>query len=437
MNETATELPPPSSPTADGIGVATHMFLVLCVAMCAAFGVWAYYGKLDVVSMALGEVVPSTQIKSIQHLEGGIVQEIKIKEGQHVKRGQLLVILESTASGADVGELKISITGLRAEIARLEAEASGKAEPVFDADLAAAQPRLVKQTVELFRARRQRLLTQLASQKEAIVQRQQEIKEIAARVRNHRQGLKLLKEQIAISEELLKEELTNRYKHLDLLKEESRLQGSLDEDRAAANRAKSALKEARSQLKGISNTFGEEVRTELEEKRRRLEELTQRLLKYADSLKRTELRSPVDGVVKALYVFTRGGVVRPGAPVVDVVPVEDRLIVEAKLPTQDIGYVQAGQTALIKLASADAMRFGALEGTVSQVSPDTIVSEDGVPFYKVRIETERDYFERGSMRYNLFPGMQVTTSIQTGHRTILEYILAPFLYSMDSAMRER
>ena len=433
MNETAAE----AQPTPDGVGFATHLFLLLCVAMCAAFGVWAYFGKLDVISMAMGEVVPSTQVKSIQHLEGGIVQEIKVKEGDRVERGQLLVVLESTASGADVGELQIGITGLRVEIARLEAETAGKDKPLFEPDLLANHPQLVRQTVDLFRARRDRYQTHLATQRETVIQRQQEVKEINARVRNHRTGLKLLNEQIAISEELLKEELTNRYKHLDLLKEQSRLQSRMDEDRAAVNRAGAALKEARAQLKGIGSTLEEEIQTELEEKRRRLDELTQRLSKYADSLKRTDLRSPVQGVIKTLYVFTRGGVVAPGGTVVDVVPAEDRLIVEAQLPTQDIGYVQVGQIAKIKLASADAMRFSAIEGTVSQVSPDTLTTEQGVPFYKVRIETAQDYFERGNLHYNLFPGMQVTTSIQTGHRTIFQYLIDPFLYSMESAMRER
>ncbi len=433
MNETAAD----TQPASDGVGAATHLFLLLCVAMCVAFGVWAYFGKLDVISMAMGEVVPSTQVKSIQHLEGGIVQEIKVREGDRVERGQLLVVLESTASGADVGELKIGITGLRVEIARLEAEAMGKDEPEFDADLLANHARLVGQTMSLFRARRDRYQTQLVTQRETVIQRQQEIKEINARIRNQRDGLVLLKEQIAISEELMKEELTNRYKHLDLLKEESRLQGRLDEDRAAIVRAKAALKEARARLKGISSTREEEVRTELEEKRRRLDELTQRLSKYADNLKRTELRSPVGGVVKTLYVFTRGGVVAPGGTVVDVVPGEDRLIIEAQLPTQDIGYVQVGQIAKIKLASADARRFSAIEGTVSQVSPDTLITSQGIPFYKVRIETKQDFFERGDLRYRLFPGMQVTASIQTGQRTIFEYLLDPFLYSIETAMQER
>ena len=424
-------------PASDAVGPGTHIFLLLCVAMCAAFGAWAYYGKLDVVSMAMGEVVPSSQVKSIQHLEGGIVSEILVAEGDRVKRGQVLVVLESTASGADVGELKASTNSLRAEVTRLEAEAAGKGKIIFDDDLMTEHPDLVRQATELFHSRIKRLKTELATQEEAIVQRRQEIKEITARTRNNRTSIKLLDEQIAISTRLLKKKLTTRYKHLNLLKEASNLKGLLEADKAALSRAKAALKGASSMLAGIGDTFEEEVRIELEAKQRRLDELTQRLLKYADSLKRTDLRSPVDGVIKTLHVFTRGGVVPPGGTLIDVVPGEDRLIIESKLPTQDIGYVEAGQAVTIKLASADAMRFGALDGIVSQVSPDTLTTEEGVPFYKVRIETERDFFERRGLRYNLFPGMQVSTSIHTGQRTILEYLLDPYLYSMQAAMRER
>lgn len=166
-------------------------------------------------------------------------------------------------------------------------------------------------------------------------------------------------------------------------------------------------------------------------------ELTQRMQKFKDSLQRTVVRSPVDGTIKSLYVFTVGGVLRPGDPIADIVPAGDRLIIEAKLPTSDIGYIEEGQTAVIKLASADAMRFGGLDGNVINISPDTLVTPDGMPFYKVRIETEDDHFQRGSQKYNLFPGMQVMANIQTGQRTVLEYVLAPLLNSMDDAMQER
>jgi adhesin transport system membrane fusion protein len=247
----------------------------------------------------------------------------------------------------------------------------------------------------------------------------------------------LLKEQIKISEALLKDDLTNRYNHLNLLRDDSRMRGKVEEDVAALQRNKSALKEAQAKLENIKNEQAVGIGKKLEEARLNYNKLVQRILKFEDNLSRTVLRSPVNGVVKTLYVVTIGGVLKPGFTVVDIVPGGDRLIIEAKLPTQDIGYVRRGQQALVMLASADAMRFGNLTGKVVRVSPDTLVTNEGMPFYKVRIETEQDHFQRGKLKYQLFPGMQVMTNIQTGQRTVLEYIFDPFLRSFNDAMLER
>ena len=417
--------------------IGTHIFLAICIIGCIAFGSWAWTGKLAIVSVAEGEVVPSTQVKTIQHLEGGIVREIKVREGERVKTGQSLVVLESTSTGADVGELKTRITGLKIEIARLQAAASNAENPTFPINLIKAHPSLIREATQLFDSRKKRLNDEFASQRAIMAQRQQDIRATTGRIKNQKNSLILLKEQITISEDLLKEQLTNRYKHLDLLKELGRLNGSIEADKVALERARSALKEASANRDSIRSKFSEEARSQLDGARRQLEEFTPRMLKFEDSLKRTVLRSPVDGIVKTLHVVTIGGVVRAGDPVIDVVPEDDRLIIVAKLKTQDIGYVRAAQTARITLASADAMRFDNLEGQVIRVSPDTITGDNGEPYYKVRIRTDKNHFKRGDNRYDLFPGMQVIASIHTGERTVLEYLLEPFLNASDTALRER
>lgn len=429
--------PEPEDDADAGVGAAPHLFLLLFIALVGAFGAWAYLGRLDIVSTAAGEVVPASQIKRVQHLEGGIVREILIREGDRVALDQPLVVLEPTQSDANVGELRSRIASLRIEVARLEAEAQGADRIVFPADVAASAPGLVAEAAELLRARKERQQSQIASLDEAMAQRQQEIRELTGRVRSQKDTLKVLDEKIAIGEELMKLDLTNRYRHLDVLKEASVLQGRIEDDTAALPRVEAALKEARAKRDGVRSSFREDARKGLEEARRNLDEALQRLRRLDDSLQRTVLRSPVEGVVKTVHTATRGGVVAPGGSVVDIVPGEDRLVVEARLPTGDIGYVAAGQPASIKLASTDAMRFGPLEGRVVQVSPDTLLTPQGLPFYKVRIETAADHFERGRLRYRLFPGMQVVASIRTGQRSVIEYLLDPFLYSFDFAMRER
>ncbi len=415
----------------------THIFFALCVTLVAGFAGWAYFGQLDVVSTAVGEVIPSTQVKSVQHLEGGIVREIMVKEGDLVKENQSLLTLEPTQSGADVDELRTRIDSLTADIARLKAEADNVATPEFPQNLIATKSDLVRQTLAMFKTRKSRIENQLAGQREIIAQNKELIQEVTSRINLSTEKLKLLSEQITISEALMVDQLTNRMQHLNLLKEAASLRGNINEDQATLRKAQSSFKGAQNKLNAIRDSFHEQVRQELDEKRRSFEEYSSRVLKFEDSLRRTVLRSPVEGVVKSLYVFTIGGVVTPGGTVVDIVPAGDSLIIEAKLAPQDIGYVHAGQTALVTLASSDANRFGNLHGKVVNVSPDTLVTPNGEAFYKVRISTENAYFERDSLRYSLVPGVQVMASIRTGQRSVLAYLADPFMSSVRTAMRER
>ena len=432
-----TQAPPEPTPQPETIGYAAHLVFILCGLIIVAFGFWSTFSTIDIVSMATGEVVPSSQVKSVQHLEGGIIRKILINEGDEVKLDQPLVVLEPTANNADVGELQVRLTSLRAEIARLKGLTNAADTPSFDADLQKDNPEMVTQALKLFHAQRTSMKGQLKKQRQTIQQRRNEISEVKARIKNGKKNLELINEQIAISQKLLKRKLTNRYEHLDLLKEAARLTGGVIVDNAALQSARSALAEARTELQNMTNIFNEEHRIELDDASLTFRELSQRMQKLKDNLKRTVVRSPVNGVIKSLYVFTVGGVLKPGDVIADVVPSGDRLIIEARLPTQDIGYVQSGQAVLIKLTSADAMRFGGLDGTVTTVSPDTLITEDGQPYYKVRIETVSDRFQHGALQYRLFPGMQVIASIHTGERTVLEYMADPFLNNMSGAMGER
>jgi len=424
-----------SSDNAGGDG--PRPLLALYLTICIAFFVWAAFGELGVVSIATGEVVPASQVKAVQHLEGGIVREILVHEGEQVKTGQSLIVMESTTSGADVIELKARITSLRIELARLEAGATNADTPDFPPEMVRDNADLITQALHLFESQRADLLNEVTTQKAIIAQRRQDIEEITARLSSRRQTLAFINEQIDISKVLLKKNLTNRYNHLDLLKEKSKLEGGIVEDRVAHDRATSAKKEAEARLATINSTFISDTRKQMDAARRELDEMSPRLAKFEDSLKRTVISSPVEGVIKILHVVTIGGVVQPGGSVVDIVPFGDRLVIEAELPPQDIGYVRSGQTAMIALASAGAARFDNLSGVVDSVSPDTILTPEGKPFYRVRIETARDHFARGNTRYDLFPGMQVVAYINTGNRTILEFIIDPLVKSGDIALRER
>jgi len=426
----------PPNPTLK-IETKTHVFLIALIGLLVAFLAWSWIGRLDVVSFAMGEVVPSSQVKTVQHLEGGIVAEIRVREGDRVKVGQPLMVLESTASGADVDELEVRISALTADVARLSADMVGAEEIQFPEGFVEKNGELADQVMKLFSSRRAQLKNDLDVQQSLINQRKREGDEISARLANTREKAKLLNEQVQISEGLLKDDLTNRMLHLNLLKEAANLNGMLSEDDAALARLQAAIEQESLNLEAIQGRFRVEARQGLDEKRRSLHELTNRSRKFADNFNRSVLVSPVDGVVMTLHVVTRGGVIQPGGKIADIVPVGDALVVEARLPPNDVGYVHAGQTARVTLASSDGARFSHLVGEVVHISPDTVETKDGATFYKVRIKTESDVFETKGETYRLVPGVQVMCSIITGSRSVLEYIASPFMGSMETALQER
>nr|WP_203544768.1 HlyD family type I secretion periplasmic adaptor subunit [Desulfovibrio sp. JC010] len=409
----------------------------MCIAMCLGFFGWACFFQLDIVSQAEGEVIPSSRVKPVQHLEGGIIRQINVREGENVRKGQELIVLEATASDSTVEELEVRVTSLRVNIARLEAEDKGLAAPDYPKDIYEKFPSLIERSLKLFETRKARLESDLLSEQEKIKQREQDIKQITSRQRNSRNSLKLLREQIGISAGLLEDGLTSRYKHLGFLKEESKLKSGIEEDSAKLGKARSALAQAKADIGEIRNSYLASVREELQEDRREFDELSQRQRKFADNLNRTVIRSPVDGVIKTLFVYSTGEVVKPGMTIMDIVPAGDKLVIEARLPISDIGYVKDGQKAVVKLASGDASRFGNIDGKVINISPDADSTDRGVTYYRVRIVTDKDYFEHDGNYYKLFPGIRVIAGIHIGTRSVMEYILEPFMGSMSYAMRER
>ena len=415
----------------------TRLFLFMCAGMMTAAAIWISTGTLDVVSYAAGEVVPSGLVKKIQHLEGGIVKEIRVREGSIVSKGEPLVILESTRILADQAELAARLIALSIRILRLENEISDTGTFECPPHLLDQAPDVAKEETGLFSIRRQRLKDQLAVQQALISQKKNQITEIKARIQSAKQTKILVDEQIEISKKMLSKAISSRMSHINLLKESTDLGGKIEQSNAVLLKTMAAQREFQARISMIKNLFQEEAHQELNGAEQSKRELTQRLLKIKDRLERTTLRSPVDGIIKTLTVNAIGGVVEPGGTVLEVVPGKDQLVVEARLPAQDIGYVRSGQNAQIRLASKDAGRFNVITGPIIHISPDSITTEEGGSFYKIRIQTEQDFFKNGTLRYRLSPGVEVLCSVQIGKRTVLAYFLEPFLSGMGTALQEQ
>ena len=359
-----------------------HQLLVFfLVALILISFAWAYFSPLDITTEAYGKVVPSSDIQTIQHLEGGIIESVEVSEGDLVVKGDPLITLEATASSADFEQLKVKMESLRVDLVRLESELSGATELAFPKSLEKSQPDLVAAARRLFSSNISHILNLISAQEANVEQKNEEMRQIQARITKNSENLSLLQQQIVISEDLLESDLTNKMLHLDLLKEESELGGLLEEDKAVLKRVAAASKEADIRISTIKGNYISEARGELGEKLSLLEELMQREAKLKDSLKRTVLRAPANGIVKTIHQSTIAGVVRPGDVIVELVPQGGDLIVEAQFPIHEIVYIQKGQTAKVRLLNPDTFSFGQIIVTVESISPDSIKTEDGLPFF--------------------------------------------------------
>ena len=417
--------------------VAGHSFLVICSISLVILAVWAYFGRIDIVTVAQGVVVPSSKIKTVQHLEGGIIRAINFREGEKVVKGAPLVVLEGTASSADLKEVDVRLITLRVDLTRLRAELDNADSITFEPDLMSKHKDLVAAAIKHFNTRRSHIRNLISSQRQSVTQREEEAKEMQARISKITESLQLIGEQIVISKGLMKEDLTNRMAHLELLKERALLSGGLNEAASSVKRIEAAKIEAEVRMLTLRDHYLAETRSKFDQADSTYRELSQRRKKLKDNLKRTVLRAPVDGLIKYLYHSTIGGIVKPGGTVVDIVPEGDKLLIEAQLPVQEVIYVASGQIAKVRPLTPDAANFGQLEGRVVHVSPDSIREGDKIPFYLITIELESENFESKGKMYPLLPGIQVTCSIRTGDRSVLEYLIGPFMTIPNTALHER
>ena len=373
--------------------------------------VWSFIFQVDIVSNAEGQIIPVGEVKTIQHLEGGIIETILVKESEVVEKDQPLVVLAATASEVDVEELQVRVDSQIIKSIRLEAEINNFDVPIFPTRLRNERDKIVNKSMELYLSRKNNF--------------EGNIKEIDAQIDKSQIDVDILIRQAGMSETLMEEGVTSEFAHLNILKELNTAKGSLE-----------ALIEKRENFK---NAFVEDAQNELQLAQRELSQSEETMKKLEDNLSRTTIVAPVDGVVKNLFFVTEGGVIKPGGAILDIVPTKDSLIVEAKLPNSDIGFVKPGQSAVIKLSSADSVNFGQINGTVFQISPDTEEDENDkrIVFYKILIETEQSYFQSKDKIYQLVPGVKVLASIHIGERTVANYLLSPFIGSMGQSFQER
>jgi membrane fusion protein, adhesin transport system len=422
--------------TGADLRVGHHLLLGAVAALFIIGGVWAAWANLDEVTRGEGRVITASQVQLIQNLEGGIVSEILIREGDTVDKGQVLFRLQEVRFDSALREGQQTNHALQARIARLQAE-TRRTALAMPASVTKAAPALAENETRLFEARRRDLQAKRDVLAQQLVQREQELKELQSRRDRLNEQLGLVRKEIGITAPLVKQGVVSEIELLRLEREATRLRTDADGAELAIPRVRSAIEEARRRMEDSETTFLAEASGELAQARAELSKLTETLPALQDRVSRTTVRSPVKGTVKQVLVKTTGGVVQPGSSLAEIVPSEDTLLVEARVRPSDIAFVTPGQKAVVKIATYDYSIYGGIEGTIEHVSADSVQPQQGEPYYIAHVRTGRNALERGGKALPVFPGMTATVDILTGKKTVLDYLLKPINKARESALRER
>jgi len=418
-----------------GIPGFVRTVIVSVGVIVAAFFTWSAFTTVDEVAAAPGEVKPSGHVQAVQHLEGGIVEEIMVSDGDFVKAGETLVRLDPDSVLSHLRGMQTQRAGLRLKAERLRAF-SDERQPDFTfiepeyAGLAADQ-------TAIFRIQDKARSNRRAVLKDQIHQAEAQVSLLKGQEKTHQRIVELTTEELAMSKKLMNKGLTSKLKVLNLQRELTKASGDfarLQGELLLAERAKS---EAESRLAELDATLGEEAFSELDSLTRELAKLNDAIDGLEDQEQRLDITAPVSGIIKGLQVHTVGGVIPPGAVVLEIVPMDREMVVEARISSRDVGHVRPGQPVTVKVGTYDYARYGGVPGTLTGVSASTFVGEDGAPYYKGIVELERGYVGANPKRNHVLPGMTINADIKTGSKTVLQYLLKPLYASVDDSFHER
>lgn len=413
---------------------ATLLLWAMALFLSAAI-VWASWAELDEVVRGQGEIIPSKQLQIVQNLEGGIVSEILVREGDLVEAGQVVMRIEDQRFSSSVRENEVRYFELAAKLARLKAEADG-ADYQSPNEMPAEYRPLEVEELALMRARADELVSNLEVLTSQKSQKQQELLEAKSRLAQVSDSYQLLLRELEITEPLLKEGVISEVEFLRLKRQVNDLKGERSSIQLSLPRVEASVAEIEKRIKELGHQFKSTARSEYNELLAEQARLKQALSGMQDRMRRTEVRSPLKGTVKEVIVSTVDGVVKPGDSLISVVPWEDKLIVEAKLSPADIGHLRVGQKAVVKVSAYDFSIYGGAPANLNYISASTFLNEKEEAYFLVRLETENSFLNEQQKLLPLMAGMTVSVDVLTGKKTVMDYLLKPILKAKNSALRE-
>lgn len=412
-----------------------HWILGLSVCFFIVAIAWAKFAVLEEVTVASGSVIPSSKLQMIQNLEGGIVEKIFVNEGDVVEKGDVLMQIDDKRFSASYQEGYAQITALKTKVARLQAELNNQAFRLPDQK--SDHGHFYQGEKQLFDSRKQQYRAQLSALQKNLLQRQHELSELNKTVAKLKTSYQLIEKEVKLSRPLLAEGAVSEVELLHLERQSNDLKGDWAASKERIKQIEAAIAEAENRVSELKSSHKTEILGELNSANVELASLQAQQTAHQDRVKRTAITSPVRGTVKQIHVSTIGGVIQPGKEVIEIVPLDDTLLIEARIRPADIGFVHPGQKAMVKITAYDFSIYGGLPAKVEHISADTLKDEREESYYKIYVRTEKNFLPGKEKPLMIIPGMHASVDILTGKKSVLDYLLKPVLKAKQNALRER
>lgn len=415
---------------------AANLFLYTICALVLFFFLWAALSRLDEITRGMGQVVPTIEPQIVQSLEGGILQELLVKEGDLVKKDQVLMRLRDVAFASEERGTTAKLMSLQARKARLESEANGTAFVMPDT-IKTTSPKIAKTEEDLYKSRQEEYRNALTMIDNKISSVLAQIQDLNAQMGRDSQNVGLIQKELAITSKMVAQKAVPQIEESRLQRELNDAQGSLRSGRERKAGLEADLSSATKEKKDQADKFRSQALGELNVTETELTGLQESLKSLGDKVDRTEIRSPVDGVVNNLGLTTVGGVVEPAMRLAEIIPVGDDLKITARVTPNDIAFLKLGQDARVRVTAYDSQRYGYLPAKLTRIGANSAKGQDEKVYFEIEVRTTRNYLGTQDRPLPITSGMVAEVDIITGKKTILEYLLRPVLRLKDRALTER
>jgi adhesin transport system membrane fusion protein len=415
---------------------ASNLMLFSITGLIVLFIIWASVSRIEEITRGNGQVVPSQEIQTVQSLEGGILSELLVVEGDRVTKDQVLLRISDVLFASEERGVEARFAGLRAKQLRLEAESNGT-EFTLPEELYEQIPKISDNEKALYKSRQQELSNALSMLDNKISAAKAEINETYADMKRMRDSSALLQQELDITKKMVEQKAVPKLEEIRLQRELSDISGQLRADNQKLVGLKAELSAAEKEKEDQNDKFRSQALGELSDVETEIKQLEENLKSIGDRVYRTELRAPVDGIVNKITLKTIGGVVEPAHKLVEIVPIDDELKIIAKVRPSDIAFLDIGQNVKVKISAYDPQRYGSLEGKLVRIGANSVKDNEGNIFFEIEVRTEKNYMGSEDNPLPITPGMVAETEVITGKRTIMEYLMKPILRAKDRALTER